>query len=144
MGTPFTHFPMKSSPQDDTRMREIQQKMHTVGTGLAGMHAYVDKQSGMDREDARRALRSAFETGCTFSELNLLPPEPPIGPDGHLKLGAALKKHVLQARAVYAEMGILRDHISDLLELKNDSAELLGLLRNDDTTTETSSTALAA
>jgi len=142
MAPPSLLLLMKRSSHDDARMREIKQKMRTVGQGLEEMYAFVDGQPHERQERARTALRNAFEAGCTFSELNLLPPQPPIGPDGQMKLGAALKEHVLRAREVYAQMNQLRIVISNLLD--EDSEELLGLLRHDDTTTETSSTALAA
>lgn len=87
------------------------------------MQSFVDGVPKPMQAEVQKALRQAFEVGCDFQQLQSLPLRPPVDEQGMLKMGPALRDHILETRKIYGDVDQLREIVADLFDEK--SSELL-------------------
>lgn len=111
-------------------MRKVRKKIKTVSKELQSIQVFLRTLPDPLQEDVKKELQKAFELGCVFSELQHLPHTPPLDGDGTLKLGPALRYHILETRKVYSEVWKLRSVVEDIFNEKSEVI-LRGILREN-------------
>lgn len=106
---------MVIQPQDG-RMRKMRKKIASVAKKLRRMRKYLDTLPEEIREDMQRQLQAAFEAGQEFSEIDNLPNSAPIDEDGQMRIGPALRFHIMQTRKVYRDVDELRDIVYKIFD----------------------------
>jgi hypothetical protein len=104
-------------------MRGIRKKIRRVGKDLSSMKIFLDALPSEIREDVKRQLQTAFEAGCAYSELQNIPQHLPVDDAGIIRIGPALKYHIMETRKVYGDVENLREIVADIFDKK--SQELL-------------------
>lgn len=128
---------MQESEQNpkDNRVRKIRKDIRKVGRELEAIRAYVDALPEPFREDVKRQMLRAFEAGRAFSALENVPEKPPVDESGMLRIGPALREHILETRKVYADLGDLRDVAAGIFE--KSSEDLLREIVREETVSGT-------
>lgn len=100
----------------DSRMRRIRKKIGTITKRLRKMRRFIDGLPEDLQTEVQRQLQAAFEAGQAFSEIDALPQTLPVDVDGELRIGPALRFHIMQTRKVYRDVDELRSIVQKIFD----------------------------
>ena len=97
-------------------MRSVKGKIGIVKRGVMRISRYMGKLSRYRKDEAKQALKCAFEAGQTYCELKNMPRNDSLPHDMSVKVGPELRQHILRARKVFGEINELKEILDDLFE----------------------------
>lgn len=118
-----------AQPPKDRRMRQMKRKIKKVGQDLTTINLFLQGLPKEIRDDVQQQLQRAFEAGAVFQEIQSMPQQLPMDAEGMIRIGPALRHHILETRKIYTEVDQLREIVSDIFEEK--SQELLHKIVRD-------------
>ncbi len=80
------------------------------------MRRFLDGLPAEIRGDVQRQLQEAFEAGQTYNELQNLPQTLPFDKEGAIRIGPALRFHIMQTRKVYRDVDELREIVQRIFD----------------------------
>lgn len=128
----LTRHPMQENiePPQDQRMKHVRKRIGKVGQNLHAIRQYVDGLPDPLRAEVKDQILLAFQAGQELSRLDSVPDTPPVDAEGVLRVGPALRDHILATRRVYGELQDLREAAERIFDIE--TARLLeGIVREE-------------
>lgn len=111
-------------------MKKIRKRIGKVGQNLDSIRQFVEGLPDPIRDDVKDQILLAFQAGQELSRLDSVPDTPPVDTEGMLRIGPALRDHILATRRVYGDLQDLREAAERIFDLE--TARLLeGIVREE-------------
>jgi hypothetical protein len=112
--------PSEKNPKDQ-RMRSLRKKIRHIGRDLSILRHYLkDRVPYKHQREFQQQLQRAFDAGRAYSEVQNTPQSLPVDEKGQLRIGPALRYHILETRKVYGDVDQLREIVADLFDEKSE------------------------